>query len=67
MFYCFVLLQAKALVEPFAYDAYIEERKREKLENERVSRITVSYFHLIFEYFIKYNCSCFAYYYQFNI
>lgn len=35
-------LQAKALADPFAYDAYIEQRKKEKLEAERASRITVS-------------------------
>ncbi|KAB1222200.1 Nucleolar protein 10 [Morella rubra] len=34
-------LTAKALVDPFAYDSYIEQRKREKLENERASRITI--------------------------
>ena len=48
LFYFFILLQAKALVDPFAYDAYLEQKKREKLEKERSSRITVSYFHLIF-------------------
>lgn len=39
-----VILQAKALVDPFAYDAYIEQRKKEKLDEERANRITVSYF-----------------------
>lgn len=33
--------KAKSLVDPFAYDSYIEQRKREKLENERASRITI--------------------------
>uniref|UniRef100_A0A7N0UV27 Nucleolar protein 10 n=1 Tax=Kalanchoe fedtschenkoi TaxID=63787 RepID=A0A7N0UV27_KALFE len=33
--------KAKALVDPFAYEAYIEQRKREKLEAERQSRITI--------------------------
>uniref|UniRef100_A0A9I9DI69 Nucleolar protein 10 n=1 Tax=Cucumis melo TaxID=3656 RepID=A0A9I9DI69_CUCME len=32
---------AKALVDPFAYDAYIEQRKKEKLDEERANRITV--------------------------
>lgn len=42
---CFTCLQAKALVDPFAYEEYIEQRKREKLEKELASRITVSYFY----------------------
>ncbi|XP_056162338.1 uncharacterized protein LOC130136204 [Syzygium oleosum] len=33
--------RAKALADPFAYDAYIEQRKKEKLEAERASRITI--------------------------
>ncbi|XP_018848422.2 nucleolar protein 10 [Juglans regia] len=33
--------KAKALADPFAYDAYVEQRKREKFENERASRITI--------------------------
>lgn len=33
--------RAKALVDPFAYDTYIEQRKKEKLEAERASRITI--------------------------
>ncbi|KAK1273208.1 hypothetical protein QJS04_geneDACA022269 [Acorus gramineus] len=33
--------KAKSLVDPFAYDAYIEQRKQEKLEAERASRITI--------------------------
>ncbi|KAK4804898.1 hypothetical protein SAY86_004715 [Trapa natans] len=33
--------KAKALADPFAYDAYIEQRKKEKLEHERASRITI--------------------------
>ncbi|CAM8902392.1 unnamed protein product [Rhodiola kirilowii] len=33
--------KAKALVDPFAYDAYIEQRKKGKLEAERQSRITI--------------------------
>ncbi|TYK06958.1 nucleolar protein 10 [Cucumis melo var. makuwa] len=32
--------KAKALVDPFAYDAYIEQRKKEKLDEERANRIT---------------------------
>lgn len=51
LFSDFILLQAKALVDPFAYDSYIEQRKREKLENERASRITVG-FRPIFERFL---------------
>lgn len=44
-FYCIhATLQAKSLVDPFAYDAYIEQRKKEKLDEERANRITVSYF-----------------------
>ncbi|KAG5142412.1 hypothetical protein JHK82_018107 [Glycine max] len=31
---------AKALVDPFEYEAYIEQQKREKMEAERASRIT---------------------------
>ncbi|KAJ4958993.1 hypothetical protein NE237_026104 [Protea cynaroides] len=33
--------KAKSLADPFAYDAYIEQRKQEKLEAERASRITI--------------------------
>lgn len=33
--------KAQALANPFAYDAYLERRKQEKLEAERVSRITI--------------------------
>ncbi|XP_017247710.1 uncharacterized protein LOC108218998 isoform X2 [Daucus carota subsp. sativus] len=33
--------KAQALVDPFAYDNYIERRKQEKLEEERRSRITI--------------------------
>ncbi|KAL9324396.1 hypothetical protein ACSQ67_009253 [Phaseolus vulgaris] len=33
--------KAKALVDPFEYEAYIEQQKREKMEAERASRITV--------------------------
>ncbi|XP_072966669.1 uncharacterized protein [Typha angustifolia] len=33
--------EAKSLVDPFAYDAYIEKRKKEKIEAERASRITI--------------------------
>lgn len=33
--------KAKALADPFAYDAYIEQRKKEKLDEERANRITV--------------------------
>ncbi|XP_058084705.1 uncharacterized protein LOC131232471 [Magnolia sinica] len=33
--------KAQAWVDPFAYDAYIEKRKQEKLETERASRITI--------------------------
>ncbi|KAL3749317.1 hypothetical protein ACJRO7_010427 [Eucalyptus globulus] len=33
--------RAKALADPFAYDTYIEQRKKEKLEAERASRITI--------------------------
>lgn len=33
--------KAKSLVDPFAYDAYIEQRKKEKLDEERANRITV--------------------------
>lgn len=35
-------LQAKALVDPFAYETYIEEQKQRKLEEQRASRITVN-------------------------
>lgn len=49
MFYTSV--QAKSLVDPFAYDAYLEQKKNEKLEKERASRITVSYFHIVFSDF----------------
>ncbi|KAL4644129.1 hypothetical protein ACB098_02G120800 [Castanea mollissima] len=33
--------KAKSLVDPFAYDAYLEQKKNEKLEKERASRITI--------------------------
>ncbi|KAA8517258.1 hypothetical protein F0562_017490 [Nyssa sinensis] len=33
--------KAQSLADPFAYDAYIERRKQEKLEAERASRITI--------------------------
>ncbi|XP_022158780.1 nucleolar protein 10 [Momordica charantia] len=33
--------KAKSLVDPFAYDAYIEQRKKEKLDEERANRITM--------------------------
>lgn len=33
--------KAKALADPFEYEAYIEQQKREKMEAERASRITV--------------------------
>ncbi|PKI50856.1 hypothetical protein CRG98_028763 [Punica granatum] len=33
--------KAKALADPFAYDSYVEQRKKEKLEAERASRITI--------------------------
>ncbi|XP_023540093.1 nucleolar protein 10 [Cucurbita pepo subsp. pepo] len=33
--------KAKSLADPFAYDAYIEQRKKEKLDEERANRITV--------------------------
>ncbi|KAL7173884.1 hypothetical protein ACSBR2_033194 [Camellia fascicularis] len=33
--------KAQALADPFAYDAYIEQRKQEKLEAGRASRITI--------------------------
>lgn len=33
--------KAQALANPFAYDDYIEQRKKEKLEAERMSRITI--------------------------
>ncbi|KAL6970014.1 hypothetical protein U1Q18_029722 [Sarracenia purpurea var. burkii] len=33
--------KAQALADPFAYNAYIERRKQEKLEAERASRITI--------------------------
>jgi len=36
------LFQAKALADPFAYDAFIEQRKKEKLDKEMTNRITVS-------------------------
>lgn len=55
-FFCIhATLQAKSLVDPFAYDAYIEQRKKEKLDEERANRITVSYFFfpwnfMIFDY-----------------
>lgn len=35
------VLQMQSLADPFAYDAYIEQRKKEKVEAERASRITV--------------------------
>lgn len=38
----YILWQAQSLADPFAYDNYIEQRKKEKLETERASRITVS-------------------------
>lgn len=38
-------------MDPFAYDAYLEQKKNEKLEKERASRITVSYFHIVFSDF----------------
>ncbi|XP_061356188.1 uncharacterized protein LOC133300623 [Gastrolobium bilobum] len=33
--------KAKALTDPFEYEAYIEQQKREKMESERASRITI--------------------------
>ncbi|OVA14142.1 hypothetical protein BVC80_1787g234 [Macleaya cordata] len=33
--------KAKSLADPFAYDTYIEQRKQEKLDAERASRITI--------------------------
>ncbi|KAM7505254.1 hypothetical protein LguiB_004158 [Lonicera macranthoides] len=33
--------KAQALADPFAYDTYIEKRKREKQEKERASQITI--------------------------
>ncbi|KAL2319234.1 hypothetical protein Fmac_028203 [Flemingia macrophylla] len=33
--------KAKVLADPFEYEAYIEQHKREKMESERASRITV--------------------------
>ncbi|CDP09542.1 unnamed protein product [Coffea canephora] len=33
--------KAQALADPFAYESYIERRKKEKLEAERASRITI--------------------------
>ncbi|XP_006423766.2 nucleolar protein 10 [Citrus clementina] len=33
--------KAKALVDPFAYESYIEEQKQKKLEQQRASRITL--------------------------
>ncbi|XP_039118255.1 nucleolar protein 10-like isoform X2 [Dioscorea cayenensis subsp. rotundata] len=33
--------KAQALADPFAYDAYMEKRKQEKIEAERASRITI--------------------------
>ncbi|KAF9591603.1 hypothetical protein IFM89_004832 [Coptis chinensis] len=33
--------KAKSLADPFAYDAYIEKKKQEKMEKERASRITI--------------------------
>lgn len=33
--------KAQALANPFGYDAYLEQRKQEKLEAERASRITI--------------------------
>ncbi|KAJ4716803.1 Nucleolar protein 10-like [Melia azedarach] len=33
--------KAKALVDPFAYETYIEEQKQRKLEEQRASRITL--------------------------
>ncbi|XP_073102570.1 uncharacterized protein [Elaeis guineensis] len=33
--------KAQALADPFAYDAYIEKRKQEKIDAERASRITI--------------------------
>lgn len=35
------MLQMQSLADPFAYDTYIEQRKKEKMEAERASRITV--------------------------
>ncbi|KAH9657792.1 NUC153 domain-containing protein [Citrus sinensis] len=34
-------MTAKALVDPFAYESYIEEQKQKKLEQQRASRITL--------------------------
>lgn len=33
--------KAKTLADPFAYDAYIEQRKKEKLDKEMMNRITL--------------------------
>lgn len=33
--------KAKTIVDPFAYDAYIEQRKKEKLEEQLKTRITI--------------------------
>lgn len=50
-----VSLQAQALANSFGYEDYIEQRKKEKLEAECMSRITVSSLHhlsLQFVYFV---------------
>lgn len=38
------MTQAQAAADPFAYEAYIEKRKQEKIEADRASRITVGSF-----------------------
>ncbi|PIA33377.1 hypothetical protein AQUCO_04100065v1 [Aquilegia coerulea] len=34
--------KAQSLADPFAYEAYIEQKKKEKMEAERASRITIT-------------------------
>lgn len=45
-------MQAQSLANPFAYEAYIERRKHEKLEAERASRITVRSVLLFHVYYV---------------
>lgn len=47
-------LQAKALVDPFAYDEYREKQKKEKMELKQASRITVLFILIIL--FCTYIC-----------
>lgn len=55
-------MQAKALVDPFAYDEYREKQKKEKMEAKQASRITVLSllwfaFLLLYVHLVKDSCS----------